>query len=104
MGATGARKTTLLDVRSQKTSTGVSLGSRCYLPTSIVREALQFGALLRQTSHIPESERLTHVEEMIEVLEMHSFADALVGVSGQSLNVEQRKWLTIGVELAEKPE
>lgn len=34
---------------------------------------------------------------------MQSFADAVVGVPGEGLNVEQRKLLTIGVELAAKP-
>jgi ATP-binding cassette subfamily G (WHITE) protein 2 (PDR) len=126
MGATGAGKTTLLDVLSQRASTGIISGKTClndrdhgddfqgktgyaqqadvHLPTSTVREALQFAALLRQPSHIPESERIAHVEEVIEVLEMDSFADALVGVPGQGLYVEQRKRLTVGVELAAKPE
>jgi ATP-binding cassette subfamily G (WHITE) protein 2 (PDR) len=34
---------------------------------------------------------------------MDSYADAIVGVAGEGLNVEQRKRLTIGVELAAKP-
>lgn len=34
---------------------------------------------------------------------MHEYADAIIGVPGQGLNVEQRKRLTIGVELAAKP-
>ncbi|KAF2478397.1 uncharacterized protein BDR25DRAFT_321393 [Lindgomyces ingoldianus] len=35
---------------------------------------------------------------------MEAFANALLGVPGQCLNVEQRKRLTIGVELAANPE
>ncbi|GMF51234.1 unnamed protein product [[Candida] boidinii] len=35
---------------------------------------------------------------------MQKYADAIVGVSGEGLNVEQRKRLTIGVELAAKPQ
>jgi len=35
---------------------------------------------------------------------MDEYADAVVGVPGEGLNVEQRKRLTIGVELAAKPE
>jgi ATP-binding cassette subfamily G (WHITE) protein 2 (PDR) len=35
---------------------------------------------------------------------MEEYADAVVGVPGEGLNVEQRKRLTIGVELAAKPE
>lgn len=37
------------------------------------------------------------------MLDMRDFADAVVGVPGEGLNVEQRKLLTIGVELAAKP-
>jgi hypothetical protein len=35
-------------------------------------------------------------------LGMEAYADAVVGVPGEGLNVEQRKRLTIGVELAAK--
>lgn len=34
---------------------------------------------------------------------MQDYADAVVGVPGSGLNVEQRKRLTIGVELAARP-
>ena len=34
---------------------------------------------------------------------MDDYADAVVGVPGDGLNVEQRKRLTIGVELAARP-
>lgn len=34
---------------------------------------------------------------------MEDFAEAVVGIPGEGLNVEQRKLLTIGVELAAKP-
>lgn len=37
------------------------------------------------------------------MLSMREFADAIVGVPGTGLNVEQRKLLTIGVELAARP-
>ena len=37
------------------------------------------------------------------MLGMEKYADAVVGVTGEGLNVEQRKRLTIGVELAAKP-
>jgi ATP-binding cassette subfamily G (WHITE) protein 2 (PDR) len=37
------------------------------------------------------------------MLDMDYFSDAVVGVPGEGLNVEQRKLLTIGVELAAKP-
>lgn len=34
---------------------------------------------------------------------MQEWADVVVGVAGEGLNVEQRKRLTIGIELAAKP-
>ena len=43
------------------------------------------------------------MEEVIDMLSMREFADAIVGVPGTGLNVEQRKLLTIGVELAARP-
>lgn len=75
-----------------------------HLPTATVREALQFSALLRQPKSYSKEERLAYVEEVIVSLQMEAFADAIVGVAGEGLNVEQRKRLTIGVELAARPE
>lgn len=40
---------------------------------------------------------------LLQMLNMEDFAEAVVGVLGEGLNVEQRKFLTIGVELAAKP-
>ena len=36
-------------------------------------------------------------------MDMDDYVDAVVGVPGDGLNVEQRKRLTIGVELAARP-
>lgn len=74
-----------------------------HLATSTVREALSFSALLRQPAHITRHEKLAYVDEVIKLLDMTEYADAVVGVPGEGLNVEQRKRLTIGVELAAKP-
>lgn len=41
--------------------------------------------------------------QVISMLNMTEFAEAVVGMPGEGLNVEQRKLLTIGVELAAKP-
>lgn len=68
--------------------------------TATVREAMRFSAYLRQPSSVPKEEKDAYVEEMIELLELTDLADALVF----SLSVESRKRLTIGVELASKPE
>ena len=125
MGESGAGKTTLLNVLAQRTDVGVVTGDftvngrilpksfqadtgycqqqDVHLAQHTVREALQFSAMLRQPRETPKEERLAYVETVIELLEMEQFADAIVGDVGQGLNVEQRKRLTIGVELAAKP-
>jgi ABC-type multidrug transport system ATPase subunit len=73
-------------------------------PLTTVREALIFSARLRQSSSIPLKDKLSHVESIISLLELDSIADALIGEPGDGgLNVEERKRVTIGVELAAKP-
>lgn len=42
--------------------------------------------------------------QMIDLLEMRDIAGAAIGKVGSGLNQEQRKRVTIGVELASKPE
>jgi len=125
MGVSGAGKTTLLDVLATRVTMGVVTGEilvdgsqrdvsfqrktgyvqqqDLHLATSTVREALRFSALLRQPKHVPNSEKIAYVEEVLKLLEMDGYADAVVGVPGEGLNVEQRKRLTIGVELVAKP-
>ncbi|VUC22208.1 unnamed protein product [Clonostachys rosea] len=125
MGVTGAGKTTLLDVLANRVTMGVVSGEilvdghlrnggfqrktgyvqqqDLHLPTSTVREALTFSALLRQPSSTPKAEKIAYVDEVLKVLEMETYADAVIGVPGEGLNVEQRKRLTIAVELAAKP-
>ncbi|KAL0933734.1 ABC transporter CDR4-like protein 3 [Colletotrichum truncatum] len=125
MGVSGAGKTTLLDCLADRTSMGVITGEMLvdgyhrdasfqrktgyvqqqdlHLQTTTVREALNFSALLRQPAHVPKQEKLDYVEEVIKLLDMEEYADAVVGVPGEGLNVEQRKRLTIGVELVAKP-
>jgi ATP-binding cassette subfamily G (WHITE) protein 2 (PDR) len=75
-----------------------------HLSTSTVREALRFSALLRQPRHVSVAEKHEYVEEVLRLLEMEPYGNAVVGVPGEGLNVEQRKRLTIGVELAAKPQ
>ena len=61
---------------------------------------MRFSAYLRQPAHISQVEKDNYVEEMIDLLELQDLSEALVF----SLNLEARKRLTIGVELASKPE
>lgn len=126
MGSTGAGKTTLLDVLANRKSVGTVRGeiridgrprdgcfqrkmgyvqqADIHLPTATVREALEFSALLRQPREIPKSQRLAYVDTVLQMLEMESYAQAIVGVPGKGLNIEQRKRLTIAVEMAARPQ
>lgn len=125
MGVSGAGKTTLLDVLAQRVTMGVVTGDMLvsgkamnesfqrktgyvqqqdlHLETTTVREALRFSAMLRQPKSVSKKEKYDFVEDVIKMLSMSDFAEAVVGVPGEGLNVEQRKLLTIGVELAAKP-
>ena len=90
--------------QSFQRKTGYVQQQDLHLATSTVREALEFSAILRQHKSIPKAEKLAYVDEIIALLEMESYASAVVGVPGEGLNVEQRKRLTIAVELVAKPE
>jgi len=69
-----------------------------------VREALEFSALLRQSRETPKEEKLKYVDVIIDLLEMQDIENCLIGTpGGAGLSVEQRKRLTIGVELVAKP-
>ena len=114
-------QTTLLNILAQRTSLGVITGNRivnghalpddfqaqtryCQQmdtrePTSSVREAIRFSAVLRQHRDVPIAEKEAHVEKFPLMCGLEKYADAIVG----SLGVEHRKRLTIGVELAAKP-
>ncbi|CAB4251859.1 similar to Saccharomyces cerevisiae YDR406W PDR15 Plasma membrane ATP binding cassette (ABC) transporter [Maudiozyma barnettii] len=125
MGASGAGKTTLLNCLAERVTMGTITGDvfvdgrprdesfprsigycqqqDLHLRTSTVRESLRFSAYLRQPADVSVEEKNSYVEEIINILEMDNYADAIVGIPGEGLNVEQRKRLTIGVELAAKP-
>lgn len=52
-----------------------------HLPTTTVREALEFSALLRQ-SNASTKEKLDYVDKVIQILDMGPYADAVVGIPG----------------------
>lgn len=121
MGASGAGKSTLLNTLAQRQSTGLVGGDMLvdgqrlgpefqrgtgfceqmdlHDGTATIREALEFSAILRQDREIPRQEKLDYVKNIIDLLELGDIEDAIIS----SLGVEQRKRLTIGVELAAKP-
>jgi ATP-binding cassette subfamily G (WHITE) protein 2 (SNQ2) len=72
--------------------------------TQTVREALRFSAYLRQPHETPKAEKDAYVEEVISLLEMEDIADAIIGDPTVGLPVADRKRVTIGVELAAKPQ
>ena len=126
MGASGAGKTTLLDVLAARKNVGVISGDKLidgkppgtgfqrgtsyaeqldvHEGTQTVREALRFSADLRQPYETSREEKYAYVEEIISLLEMEDMADAIIGSPESGLAVEQRKRVTIGVELAAKPQ
>ncbi|KAK0633924.1 ABC-2 type transporter-domain-containing protein [Immersiella caudata] len=121
MGASGAGKTTLLNTLSQRQRVGVVGGDMLvdgnalgadfqrstgfveqmdlHDETATIREALEFSALLRQDRSVPRKEKVEYVDKIIDLLELREIQDAIIA----SLGVEQKKRLTIGVELAAKP-
>ncbi|KAJ1945630.1 ATP-binding cassette transporter snq2, partial [Linderina pennispora] len=74
-------------------------------PHATVREALRFSAQLRQPGTTPEEERFQYVEHVIHLLGLNNIADCMVGEpeSGEGISLEERKRLTIGIELVARP-
>ncbi|RKO92797.1 brefeldin A resistance protein, partial [Blyttiomyces helicus] len=127
MGSSGAGKTTLLDVLAGRKTMGtiegsVAVGNITHGPSFLkvsgyveqidvhnkdatVREALRFSAYLRQPKSVPTQEKDEYCEYVIGLLELDDLGDALIGdpVSGIGLSMEERKRLTIGIELAARP-
>ncbi|KAJ5935927.1 ABC multidrug transporter atrF [Penicillium verhagenii] len=121
MGASGAGKTTLLNTLAQRQKMGIVKGDMLvdghplgadfqrgtgfceqmdlHDNTSTIREAFEFSAILRQDRETPREEKIEYVDRIINLLELEDIEDAIIG----SLNVEQKKRVTIGVELAAKP-
>ena len=69
-----------------------------------VREALRFSAELRQPRETSRADKYAYVEEVLALLEMEDIADAMIGELEFGLTIEQRKRVTIAVEMCSKPE
>ncbi|KAJ5229183.1 hypothetical protein N7489_009891 [Penicillium chrysogenum] len=126
MGVSGAGKTTLMNVLARRMTIGVVTGDMLvnghepdasfsrktgyvqqqdlHVETCTIREALRFSAALRQPQSVSTEEKYKFVEEVIQLLGMEDFAEAVIGKPGDGLNTEQRKLLSIGVELAANPQ
>lgn len=69
--------------KSFQRTTGYVQQQDIHLETSTVREALRFSASLRQAASVPVEEKYQYVEEVISLLEMDLYADAVIGVPGK---------------------
>ncbi|OVA16670.1 ABC transporter-like [Macleaya cordata] len=127
MGVTGAGKTTLLDVLSGRKTTGIIKGdiriggypkvqetfarisgyceqNDIHSPQITVSESVIYSAWLRLPPEIDPDTKTEFVREVLETIELDRIKDALVGIPGVSgLSTEQRKRLTIAVELVSNP-
>uniref|UniRef100_M8CQH4 Pleiotropic drug resistance protein 3 n=1 Tax=Aegilops tauschii TaxID=37682 RepID=M8CQH4_AEGTA len=127
MGVTGAGKTTLLDVLSGRKTGGVIEGdiriggypkiqqtfarisgyceqTDVHSPQITVSESVAYSAWLRFPPEVDSKARNEFVKEVLEIIELDEIRDSLVGIPGANgLSTEQRKRLTIAVELVSNP-
>ncbi|KAL8217420.1 hypothetical protein R6Q57_020793 [Mikania cordata] len=127
MGVSGAGKTTLMDVLAgrktggyiegdvkisgypKKQETFARISGYCeqndiHSPHVTVYESLLYSAWLRLASDVDEHKRKMFVDEVMDLVELNPIKDALVGLPGvNGLSTEQRKRLTIAVELVANP-
>ncbi|XP_019192543.1 PREDICTED: ABC transporter G family member 32 isoform X2 [Ipomoea nil] len=127
VGVSGAGKTTLMDVLAGRKTGGVIEGNihisghpkkqetfarisgyceqnDIHSPCLTVLESLLFSAWLRLASDVDLETQKAFVEEVMELVELTPLRGALVGLPGvDGLSTEQRKRLTIAVELVANP-
>ncbi|KAL8230374.1 hypothetical protein R6Q57_000152 [Mikania cordata] len=127
MGVSGAGKTTLMDVLAgrktggyiegdvrisgypKKQETFARISGYCeqndiHSPHVTVYESLIYSAWLRLASDVDEHKRKMFVDEVMDLVELNPIKNALVGLPGvNGLSTEQRKRLTIAVELVANP-
>ncbi|CAM8980801.1 unnamed protein product [Rhodiola kirilowii] len=127
VGVSGAGKTTLMDVLAgrktggyidgtisisgypKKQETFARVSGYCeqndiHSPNVTVYESLLYSAWLRLSSDVSTETRKMFVEEVMDLIELRPLKDALVGLPGiDGLSTEQRKRITIAVELVANP-
>ncbi|KAK4487149.1 hypothetical protein RD792_006464 [Penstemon davidsonii] len=127
VGVSGAGKTTLMDVLAGRKTGGYTEGSisisgypknqstfarisgyceqnDIHSPHVTVYESIVYSAWLRLSPEVNKETRKMFVEEVMELIELNPLRDALVGLPGvDGLSTEQRKRLTIAVELVSNP-
>ncbi|GJS31691.1 AAA+ ATPase domain-containing protein, partial [Tanacetum coccineum] len=73
-------------------------------PQITVEESVIFSAWLRLNPEIDTETKYSFIKEVLETVELYSIKDSLVGIPGVSgLSTEQRKRLTIAVEVVANP-
>lgn len=126
MGGSGAGKTTLMDCILGRKTVGLIRGdilvnghpkdqatwSRVagyveqqdiHTAESTVSEALYFSARLRLSEDINMSSVKALVEQTLDLVELTPLARQVVGEAGSGLSIEQRKRLSIAVEMVANP-
>ena len=127
MGVSGAGKTTLMDVLAgrktggyiegdvrisgfpKKQETFARISGYCeqtdiHSPQVTVKESLIYSAFMRLPKEVGDKEKVLFVNEVMELVELDNLKNAIVGLPGISgLSTEQRKRLTIAVELVSNP-
>jgi ABC-type multidrug transport system ATPase subunit len=127
MGVSGAGKTTLMDVLAGRKTGGYIEGSvtisgypkkqetfarisgyceqnDIHSPHVTVYESLVYSAWLRLPPDVDTETRKMFVDQVMDLVELNPLRQAIVGLPGVSgLSTEQRKRLTIAVELVANP-
>ncbi|CAA0829240.1 ABC transporter G family member 34 [Striga hermonthica] len=127
VGVSGAGKTTLMDVLAGRKTGGYIEGSisisgypknqstfarisgyceqtDIHSPHVTVYESIVYSAWLRLSPDVDKETRKMFVEQVMELIELNPLKNALVGLPGvDGLSTEQRKRLTIAVELVANP-
>ncbi|KAK7255299.1 hypothetical protein RIF29_28706 [Crotalaria pallida] len=127
MGVSGAGKTTLMDVLAGRKTGGyidgnikvsgylkrqetfARISGYCeqndiHSPHVTVYESLVYSAWLRLPAEVGSNARKMFIEEVMELVELNPLRNSLVGLPGvNGLSTEQRKRLTIAVELVANP-
>ncbi|XP_052185165.1 ABC transporter G family member 31 isoform X2 [Diospyros lotus] len=127
VGSSGAGKTTLMDVLAGRKTGGYIEGdirisgypkeqhsfarisgyveqNDIHSPQVTVLESLLFSSCLRLPKEVNKEKRHGFVEEVMRLVELDTLRHAVVGLPGSSgLSTEQRKRLTIAVELVANP-
>ncbi|KAI3962225.1 hypothetical protein MKX01_030775, partial [Papaver californicum] len=127
VGVSGAGKTTLMDVLAGRKTGGYIEGAinisgypknqatfarvsgyceqnDIHSPHVTVYESLVYSAWLRLSADVKKETRKMFVDEVMDLVELHPLSNSLVGTPGDDgLSTEQRKRLTIAVELVANP-